>query len=116
MYTWASMRASTHLNAIKNTPELALSKDSFHEYLVPDCFSEPSLTTEERITRITAFEKGYWLQTMRDTLLQEGVPVETVSQVTGKVFESGIPKYVRDNIDKYPTVYGGLCYLVTKQI
>lgn len=58
MYTWASMRAQVHNNALTTHTKLKISH--FQDYLVNDCFSEtPDI--EQRIKRIVAFQSGYWL-------------------------------------------------------
>jgi len=102
------MRRDIHEKVLKQT---GFSVLELKEFAVPDCFSA-ILDKNESIEKIINFQRGYWAQTVRDSLLENGVDPKLVAEVCQAAFDEEFPKYIREHIDGYPEAWGGLCYFV----
>ena len=54
---------------------------------------------------------------MRDTLLEhpELISRDEVTPLVELLFKEEIPRYIKENIDRYPELYCGLCYFFKKK-
>jgi hypothetical protein len=75
LYTWTLMRREVHEKVLKPPASSPYGFDilEIQEYAVPDVFAS-ILDKNESIERIIRFQKGYWAQTIRDSLVENGVP------------------------------------------
>lgn len=112
LYTWSLIRLDTHEGVVKSLPGLEILE--MKEYAVPDCFAEDCKDDKRAMAeRVARFQHGYWAQTIRDTLIENGI--KNAKEICEEIFGEVIPKYCYQTMDKYPEAYGGLYYMLRKK-